>query len=281
MLKSGGGSLNKPVPGQKSNVMKFRLPNMITIPEGNALLGTGDEQLEYMLQREEWATEWYERDMFLTEQPEHTVRLAAYEIGRHPVTNAEYHLFVWETGYRIPRGWIGFRFPEGEAEFPVVGVSHVDAVAYCAWLTKKAKSKNPYRLPSEAEWEHASRGIDARIYPWGDEFDPWRCNTVESGKRGPTIVGNYSPSGDSTFGVADMSGNVWEWTSSIMQPYPYDPTDGREEPKDIAVFTMRGGSWYYSHKLARCCTRESALATFLSPALGFRLARNPEPVPPK
>ncbi len=278
MLKSGG-PLNKPVPGQKSNVMKFRFPDMIAIPEGEATLGTGDEQLEFLLQREEWATEWYERDMFLTEQPQHDVHLLPYEIGHFPVTNAEYHLFVWETGYRIPRGWVGFRYAEGEADYPVVGISHVDATAYCAWLSKK--SKRQYRLPSEAEWERAARGDDQRIYPWGDEFDPWRCNTVESGKRGPTPVGTYSPSGDSPLGLADMAGNVWEWTSTILQPYPYDAHDGREDPKGICVFTMRGGSWYYSHKLARVSARESALATFLSPALGFRLARTLEPAAPK
>ncbi len=254
-----------------SNLLKFKFPEMVLVPEGEFLMGTGDEQLQFLLWREEWATEWYEQDMFLTEQPQHKVNLPKYEIGRYPVTNSEYHLFVWSTGYRVPREWIGFHYSEGEASNPVVAVSQNDAQAYCKWVSEKIGST--YRLPTEAEWEHAARGNDCRIYPWGDEFDPWRCNTVESGKRGTTPVSEYSPSGDSPLGVSDMAGNVWEWTSSLLKPYPFIVgEDGKANGVD--VYVVRGGSWYYSHKLARCAAREGARATFLSPNLGFRLARS-------
>ncbi|MCI0520739.1 MAG: formylglycine-generating enzyme family protein [Chloroflexi bacterium] len=259
---------------------KVKPPEMATIPAGGFIMGTSDDQIRSLVIREEdWALEWYEKSLFSTEQPQHDVALPTYELARFPVTNAEYHQFIWETGHRVPRGWIGFHFAESTAEHPVVGVSMKDALAYCQWLNNKFTKSNggsdrPFRLPSEAEWEKASRGQDDRLYPWGDEFDPWRCNTVESGKRGTTARGEYSPGGDSAWGVIDMAGNVWEWTASLHQPYPYDPGDGREDVNTMGTYVIRGGAWYYSHKLSRCSAREGALPTFLSPALGFRLARS-------
>jgi len=257
---------------------KAKQPEMVRIPAGEFIMGTSDDQIRMLVMREEdWALEWYEKDLFLIEQPQHVVSLPAYQIARTPVSNSEYYLFTWESGHRVPRGWIGFHFAESTAENPVVGVSWQDAQAYCNWLNDKFKKElegKTYRLPTEAEWEKASRGLDDRLYPWGSEFDPWRCNTVEAGKRGTTALGEYSPAGDSPFGVADMAGNVWEWTGSHLKPYPYDPKDGREAANTPGEYVIRGGAWYYSHKLARCSAREGALLTFLSPALGFRLAMN-------
>jgi toxoflavin biosynthesis protein ToxD len=249
------------------------LPEMITIPAGTVLMGTSDEQLQHMLLREEWAQEWYETDLFQVEQPMHEVTLPAFEIGRFPITNYDYQLFIWDTGIRLPRGWNGFTFNVEVSDHPVVGISKADAEAYCTWLSEKLQQE--IRLPNEAEWEKASRGNDVRIYPWGNEFDPWRCNTQESGKRSTTPIGSYSPIGDSPWGVTDMVGNVFEWTSSIFTPYPYSNItasaagrDGKGSDKSI----VRGGAWYYSHKLARCAARELVMPTYVSPALGFRLA---------
>ncbi len=258
---------------------KVKPPELILIPEGDFIMGTSDDQIRTLvIQEEDWALEWYEKDLFQIEQPQHIVHLPAYEIARFPVTNLEYHQFVWETGHRVPRGWIGFHYPESAANHPVVGISLNDALAYCQWLTERCKgqiSGGAFRLPTEAEWERAARGSDDRLYPWGNGFDPWRCNTAESGKRNTTAVGEYSPGGDSPWGVADMAGNVWEWTGSLLKPYPYRSQDGREDVKSKGEFAIRGGAWYYSHRLARCSAREGALPDFVSPALGFRLARTP------
>ncbi|GAB4479690.1 MAG: formylglycine-generating enzyme family protein [Anaerolineales bacterium] len=245
---------------------------MVTIPGGEYIIGISDDQIEHLYRTELWAEEWVEKDLFAIEQPQHVIQIPTFEICRYPVTNAEYYLFIWSTGYRVPKEWSGFRYAEGTDNHPVIGVSKQDAEAYCQWLNETLGSN--YRLLTEAEWECAARGGDDRLYPWGNEFDPWRCNTLESGKRGPTPVGEYSPSGDSPFGVADMAGNVWEWTSSVLKPYPYEPLDGREQGDEKARYVIRGGSWYYSHKLARTTVREGAVATFTSPALGFRLGRS-------
>lgn len=246
-----------------------RAPEMIMIPAGPFLMGTSDQQINLMVESEDWAEEWRLGDLFQVEQPQHTVTLPKYEIGKFPVTNLEYYTFIYNTGHRVPKSWIGFHYNDGEATHPVTGVSKADCLAYCEWLSKSVGSA--YRLPTEAEWEKASRGSEPKIYPWGDTFDPWRCNTQESAKKSTTQVGSYSPGGDSVYGVTDTVGNVMEWTTSFLVPYPYNDKNETESSKNKCI--IRGGAWYYSHKLARCAARESVLADFISPALGFRLAR--------
>jgi toxoflavin biosynthesis protein ToxD len=252
---------------------------MITIPEGEFVMGTSEAQVRRLVLKEDWAQEWHDKALFKIEQPQHRVHVATFAICIVPVTNADYHRFVWETGHRTPRYWTNFQFPEGQGDQPVVEVSMVDARAFCAWLNKG--TGKAYRLPTEAEWEKAARGPDTRIYPWGQDFDPWRCNTLESGKRSTTLVGSYSPSGDSPYGVRDMAGNVWEWTTALEKPYPYKADDGREDPEADGLRVIRGGAWYYSRKLARCSAREGVKANYISASLGFRLAITPAEVLPK
>jgi toxoflavin biosynthesis protein ToxD len=255
---------------QGSNKNKLKPPMMVGIAAGPFFMGTSTEQIYMLFAREDWAQEWYDKDLFQVEQPFHEVTLPEFEIGRFPVTNQEYFQFIWESGYRAPRSWMGLHFPSGLETHPVVGISRKDALAYIDWLNLRYKMN--YRLPNEAEWEKAARGNDGRIYPWGNEFDPWRCNTVESGKNSTTPVGSYSPGGDSQSGIADMIGNVWEWTTSYLLPYPFDlEMNTPSEPRTRCV--VRGGAWYYSQKLARCACREGVLPDYVSSSLGFRLAR--------
>ncbi len=160
----------------------------------------------------------------------------------------------WPQGrLNEPRFWRDARF--NQPGDPVVGISWYEARAYCAWLA--ASSGRSYRLPTEVEWEAAARGPDGRRLPYGEGYRPMAANTVDTHLFGPSPVGVF-PEGDSPTGVADLSGNTWDWTSSAWGPtgevepssesifsYPYDPDDGREDPDlppQIAR-VARGGAW--------------------------------------
>jgi len=247
-------------------------PEMIKIPAGWCIMGTSDKMVIRLWEDEDWAREWREKGLFRIEQPQCKVFVKDFEIAKYPMTNIMYSTFIWESNHRVPKGWIGFRYPEGMENHPVVGISCKDALEYCDWLSKMTGRK--YRLPTEAEWEKAATGGRPRIYPWGETFDPWRCNTLESGKNGTTPIGFYSPAGDSVYGVADMSGNVWEWTNDRFLSYPYGEIQPGSEKENR--MTLRGGAWYYSHKLARCASREGQPADYVSPSVGFRLVRDIE-----
>jgi formylglycine-generating enzyme required for sulfatase activity len=109
--------------------------------------------------------------------------LGTYEIGRYPVLNVEYAEFVRDAGVPAPRHWPGGSLPEELADHPVVNVTWYDARAYVQWLAKR--TGQPYRLPTEAEWEKAASWDDAkkeqRIWPWGNDWDPARANCKPNG----------------------------------------------------------------------------------------------------
>ena len=156
---------------------------------------------------------------------------------------------------------------------PVVGVTWHEARAYCAWLS--AQTGKVYRLPSEAEWEAAARGLKARAYAWGKGFDASRCNTFESHIRGTTPVGVF-PGGDTPEGLVDMSGNVWDWTSSLYRPYPYRAEDGREDVENADdPRVLRGGSWYDPRDDCRCAIRLRFNPDVRNGGIGFRVCCSP------
>ncbi len=196
---------------------------------------------------------------YSNEKPQHTVEITQdYYIGRFPVTNAQYQTFVQDANQEPPSYWDNGQYPTDKADHPVVEVSWNDAVAYCKWLSRK--TDKVYRLPTEAEWEKAARGEYGNIYPWGDEWDSGKCNTEESGIGDTTPVGQYSPDGDSPYGCADMSGNVWEWCADWYVVGEYkrrvdgvvkDP-QGPEKGDNRA---LRGGSWSYYNRYARLSAR--------------------------
>jgi len=185
-------------------------PQMVAVAAGSFLMGTTPEQIKDLTRRyPSWAKEADQKGWFADEQPQHEVTLPAFEIGRFPVTNAQYAAFVEATGHVAPSYWPGGRLPEDLTDHPVVNVSWFDARDYVQWLADRTGL--PYHLPAEAQWEKAARGADGCQWPWGNEWDAALANCKPAGPGRTTPVGQYSPAGDSPCDAADMAGNVWEW----------------------------------------------------------------------
>jgi formylglycine-generating enzyme required for sulfatase activity len=257
-------------------------PELVPVPAGPFLMGTSEAQVAAMLERFDWAGEFKEKGWFADEQPQHERTLPAFEIGRYPLTNAEYAAFVRATDHAPPRHWREGQLPDELADHPVVNVTWHDARAYVDWL--REETGQPYRLPSEAEWEKAARGDDGRLWPWGEKWDPARANCKPAGPGATTPVGQYSPAGDSPYGCGDAAGNVWEWCSSLWgddpaKPafgYPYRAGDGRENLDSGGLRIVRGGSWGVDNPgVVRCASRNWHFPDGRSDSFGFRVARGP------
>ncbi|HRE01089.1 MAG TPA: SUMF1/EgtB/PvdO family nonheme iron enzyme [Ilumatobacteraceae bacterium] len=251
-------------------------PPMIDVPATTYPMGTAAADVDRVLAR--WANVGVERAWIDKEVPRHTVTVAAFRLGRYPVTNEEYLDFVLATGYPgRPSSWGHGTFPLGAANQPVYTVAPSDADAYCAWLSER--TGRHFRLPTEAEWELTATGGDGREYPWGDEWNPARANTAEAGPLTTTPIGIY-PEGDSPFGASDMAGNVEEYVSDTYRPYPGGPTvaDDLVATDGEHYRVARGGSFALAGDLARCARRHG---WYRSPhyAMGFRLAETIELVP--
>ena len=206
---SNAGKLITPILHHISAAPNVIDPLMINIPAGNFLMGAKLEHAQQIIKSADWTHRDSWRLWLTYEYPQNTVELSEYFIGKYLITNLEYQVFVQDTKHKPPYGWDSDHLPVGKDNFPVVGISWNDAVAYCIWLSEKSGIQ--YRLPTEAEWEKAARGENGFIYPWGDEFDIRKANTIEAGIHNTSSVGQFSPRGDSPYGCADMSGNVREW----------------------------------------------------------------------
>ncbi len=206
------------------------------------------------------------RDWIFKEFPKHKVQVAPFRISRFPVTNRDYGQFLRYTPLEPPES-IAAAEP---ADHPVWGVEYEAAVMYAAWAGECLG--RPCRLPSEFEWECAARGISRREYPYGQEFDPQKANTMEAGIGRTTPVDQY-PRGVSEFGVFDMAGNVEEWTTSLYTPYG----GGTFVEDDLSRLLgkryriLRGGSFALGGDLTRCARRHGPHPGPLFRYRGFRL----------
>lgn len=231
-------------------------PNdMVLIPAGEFIMGSDDRLPD--------------------EGPEHRVSLPAYYIDRYEVTNLQYKKFNDATGGRSPGHWRNRTYPPGKADHPVVYVNWENARDYCAWAGK--------RLPTDAEWEKAARGTDGRMFPWGNEFATERANTPvrwqEIGQFGDTTPVGAFESGQSPYGLHDMSGNVWEWTDSWYKAYPGNQT--ASESYGERYKTLKGGSWFdcsfYKCGISAPVFNRSFFAIKVkNDSFGFRCAKNAE-----
>lgn len=245
------------------------LPRFVPIAAGPFAMGTPEVELSGLARRYGGTRESYRE-----EAPRHAPVLAPFLIAQLPTTNALYGLFVAATGATAPLRWRGPLPPAELRAHPVVDINWHEATAFCAWLG--GVTGHAYRLPSEAEWERAARGIDGRSFPWGETFDPALANTREAGLGGTTPVGSY-PASASPDGVYDMAGNVWEWTASLDMRYPYVASDGREASGTLGRRIMRGGCYANPHGYARCACRFRLAPALRNEFTGFRLALSSPP----
>ena len=184
------------------------------------------------------------------EKPVYEVRIRPFMLSKYEVTFEEYDYFANETGFRQARQvW-------GRGQLPVINISWYDAVAYTEWLS--ARTGEPYRLPTEAEWEYAARAGSTTQYSWGDEVGDNRANCDGCGSRWDDTkaapVGSFSAN---AWGLHDMHGNVQEWVQDCWNGnYRAAPTDGSaRESGDCEERVLRGGSWNFPSKDSRAAAR--------------------------
>ena len=206
------------------------------------------------------------------ETPEHAVAVSSFQMDRTEVTNAEYADFVRETNRTAPNHWAGTRPPFGQENWPVVNVSYDDANAFAHWRSKR--DGVTYRLPTEDEWEYAARnGERADLYPWGTD---WKENAAVLKEATPAPVGSH-PDGKNRWGVVDLVGNVWEWTSSKTSVYPGNTGIIPDSIRDW--ITIRGGCYVSDPgrseaPVVTACMRDFVPASTKNTLLGFRLVRS-------
>ncbi|MEM6454680.1 MAG: SUMF1/EgtB/PvdO family nonheme iron enzyme [Acidobacteriota bacterium] len=211
------------------------------------------------------------------EKPVHSVTLSPFWIGRYPVTNAQYRLFVEAIDHRAPEidepwfdpgpVWTQPRYSDPEQ--PVVGVDWNDARAYARWVGLD--------LPSEAQWEAATRGATGRIYPWGDD-EPTSTRANYRDVPQPSPVGAY-PAGAGPFDALDQAGNVWEWCVDVWSDDAYARRDETPDPAntvgDTAFRACRGGSWFDGPWWLRGAYRIWGRVSSRDGNQGFRVAFRP------
>jgi len=223
-------------------------PSMVLIPAGEYTMGKNSPG----------TTDW---------QPEHKVIVDAIYMDKCEVSNRQYHEFCTKSGYPLPEFWGSpqFKCSLEYPDHPVVGVSFIDAAKYAQWAGK--------RLPTEAEWEYAARGgLPGANYPWGNNIDSTLTNY---GKKYKTTLkaGSFKPNG---YGLFDMGGNVWEWTSDFYTDdyYATSPQQNPQGPKTGRFKVIRGGSWHSGAMCIQTYYRNGLSPSWIDFAVGFRCVKS-------
>ena len=212
-------------------------------------------------------------DLLPNEKPIHTVELAAFWIDQYEVTNALYQKCVAAGECQPPVEGYSAQHPDGYYgnsaydNFPAANVVWADADQYCRWAGK--------RLPTEAEWEKAARGTDARAFPWGDTFDPNRATSAYNLDLITTAAGTH-PAGASPYGAQDMAGNVWEWVNDWYDEHYYtvSPRQNPTGPETGTYRIVRGGGYGGYDAALRTSQRRDLGPDERGPYIGFRCVRS-------
>jgi formylglycine-generating enzyme required for sulfatase activity len=225
----------------------------VRVPAGEFLMGSLGDDLSYP-----------------NELPQHSVYLNEYLIGKYPVTNRQYRLFMEATGHSH---WEYGTIQKNKENHPVVAVSWQDASAFCEWASFVTRMN--VRLPSEAEWEKAARGTDGRTYPWGSRA-PEHSLLNFAKKIGDTSQVGATPGGASPYGALDMAGNAWEWVNDRYDEHYYEKSPARNPPgpESGEYRILRGGAWSSSLRNVRSMMRLANLPNDAGTGSGFRCARD-------
>jgi formylglycine-generating enzyme required for sulfatase activity len=269
---------------------------MLYVPGSEFNMGSSDDEMDYGLQL---CLEYFrdcERLLSKDEQPVHTVVVDGFWVDQTEVTNSQFAAFLNEQGNRTESGltWLDledvdclieqiggmFRAKDGFALHPVIEVSWYGAAEYCEWAGA--------RLPTEAEWEYAARGLEGRVFPWGDAFDGRRLNycdnscweawedaRVDDSYAYTAPVGSY-PAGASWSGALDMAGNAWEWVADWFEDYPSGRQVNPTGPTQGMLRSIRGGAWCSTLFSVRGANRFSRAPDVTNFDGGFRCARDAE-----
>jgi formylglycine-generating enzyme required for sulfatase activity len=222
--------------------------SMVLIPSGEFIMGKNSSS----------PTDW---------QPEHKVKLNSFYMDKYEVTNQQYYVFCMATKNPLPQFWGMKEFRSGPdfPDYPVVGVSYLDAEKYAKWSGK--------RLPTEAEWEYAARGgLAGKNYPLGDAID---STLVNYGRKynGILKVGSFPANG---YGLFDIKGNVWEWTSDYYgdEYYSSSPVENPKGPERGRFKVIRGGSWHSGAMCVQTYYRNGLSPSWIDFAVGFRCVKD-------
>ena len=204
------------------------------------------------------------------EQPVHRVSVKPFYLDAHEVTVSHYSEFLSSQKVDPPFKWNEASIGSHDGK-PVIGVNWYDARDYCRWVGK--------RLPTEAEWEMAARGIEGRMYPWGNAHPTKaHANAGQSKWRGYDTLSNVGryELGKTPEGVHDLAGNLWEWVADWYDPvyYQFSPRDNPSGPPAGPLRAMRGGAWNNDSKTIRSTNRAGYAPDARRNDLGFRCARD-------
>jgi formylglycine-generating enzyme required for sulfatase activity len=299
----GGVAVAGPESPSAQAIQMFRdcsdCPEMVAVPAGTFLMGSSAAEtardLDSTMPRDNIP---FAKGVFAMEHPQHAVNIGrSFALGKYHVTREEFATFVRDTGYstwggctlfanhryeqRADAGWQNPGFTQTDRD-PVVCVRWQDAKAYIAWLNERSRGQSPtrrddpYRLPSEAEWEYAARAGTRTARWWGDAVGSGQANCDGCGsrwdKKQPSPVGSLEPN---RFGLFDMLGNASEWMEDCWnENYFGAPADGSAWASGrCELRVLRGGDWANLPWVLRSAGRTRGASGKRTNYIGFRVAR--------